>query len=102
MSRIFWKFPGRKKAEGFFIYKPDGEWVTIQSDKTIARINLRTGYGLLNAKGQGTKYFMHLNPALGAVKYKFPKELIEMIKKKLPKSGDYIGSSPITGPIYWA
>jgi len=96
MSRISWKFPGRKKSESFVIYKPEGNWVVIQSDKTIAKINLKTGYGMLNAKGQNSKYFMHLNPSLGAIKYKFSPKLINLIKEKMPKSGDMIGHG-----IYW-
>lgn len=95
MGSIDWKFPGRKKSESFSIYMPDDDNnVVIQSDKTIAQINLDSGVGVLNASGSGGKYFHHL--AFGE-DYTFPRELVELIKKNIPKSGDDIG-----GGISWA
>ena len=89
-----WKFDGRKKAEEFVIYpqsRTETDEIMIQSDKSIALINVKTGEGWLNAKGSNSKYGHHLSPSLGAVKHKFSRELISMVKDNQPKSGDYIG-----------
>ena len=96
-----WKFPGRRKAEKFYIYKEQNNEVIIQSDRSIAQINMETHKGMLNTKGQDDKYFMHLNSILGAIPYTFPDELIDLIERKRPRKGDFIGSSEITGPIIW-
>lgn len=98
IKTINWKFAGRRKEEEFVIYKPDDEGnVTIQSDKTIAYINLNTGKGLLNAKGSNSKYSIHLNELTGAIETEFDPELLAQIKANMPKSGDKIGDN-----IYWA
>jgi len=98
MTTIKWKFQGRRKAEEFTLYKPDKDGsVVIQSDKTIAQINLKTGRGILNAKGSDSKYFMHLNEFMGAKYTKFNPVLIKKIKNSMPKSGDNIGAG-----VYWA
>ena len=98
MTTIKWKFSTRRKAEEFVIYKPDEDGnVVIQSNKTIAQINLKTGKGILNAKGSNSKYFMHLNEFMGARYTKFSPILVNKIKNSMPKSGDRIGKG-----IYWA
>ncbi len=97
MKSITWKFPRRRKVESFVIYPADGEKVVIQSNKTIAQINLKTGRGMLNATGSDNKYFMHLNEFMGAKPYKFSKNLIDKIRGNTPKSGDEIG-----GGVYFA
>ena len=90
MKSVTWKFPGRRNAEDFVIYPAQGDDVIIQSSKSIAIINMRTGQGKLNVKGSGSKYFPHLNEFLGAKQYKFPKELLMKIQGNTPKSGDEI------------
>ena len=91
MNEIFWKFPSRRKEERFVALPEDSEGdVVIQSDKSIASINLKTGEGMLNAKGSGSKYFVHLSEALGAEKVKFPKRLVDMLKDAVPHKGDEI------------
>ena len=97
MERVVWKFPNRRKAESFSVYPEQNGEVVIQSSKTIAQINLKTGKGILNAKGSNGKYFMHLNELLGAERYTFKSKLIAMIKSNTPKSGDEIG-----GGVYFA
>jgi hypothetical protein len=95
MGEIEWQFEGRRKPETFSLYKPDEENnVVIQSDKTIAQINLNTGKGLLNAKGSGGKYFHHLT---FAEEHQFPKKLVDLIKANIPKSGDVIGGGIVWG-----
>lgn len=96
-STVSWKFDGRRNAEEFVIYPEQNGSVVIQSDKSIAQINLKTGRGLLNVKGGGSKYFVHLSEFLGAKEVKFSPSLIALIKKSIPKSGDEIGGGVYFG-----
>ena len=98
---VCWKFPGRRKEEEFSVYKEQDGKVIIQSDRSIAQIDMETHKGILNAAGQDSKYFVHLNSVLGAIPYEFPIELIDLIERKKPRTGELIGESDITGPIFW-
>jgi len=100
-STIIWRFPKRKKEEEFSIYKEDEKGnIIIQSDKTIALINMDTHKGMINQRGSNNKYFVHLNEILGAEPFEFSVELIERIERKKPRKGELIGSSEIAGDIF--
>jgi hypothetical protein len=90
MTTIQWKFPNRRKEEEFVIYKPHNNKVVIQSDKTIAQIDLETKKGLLNAKGSNSKYFHDLIDIRGAIEYEFSNELVNQVIANMPKAGDVI------------
>jgi hypothetical protein len=80
-----------RKAQEFVVYPhKEGENVTVQSDKAIGRFDPATGAGLLNAKGSGAKYFVDLNPAMGAIPYQFPAEFVKACMEAAPKKGDKI------------
>lgn len=101
MKRIQAKLGKMRKPQEFIVYpKQEGSnRVVIQSDKAIAAFNPDTGKGLLNIKGC---YFVHLNHLAGAIDYQFPKDFIEACIEARPQSGDLIGYSRITGPVYVA
>ena len=99
-----YQFKGMNKPDSFIVYpaKVNDKTLTVQGSRTIAQFDIETGKGVLNFKGSNSKYFMHLNKMLGAIEYDFPKDFIIKCLEYLPKSGDLIGSSSITGPVYLA
>lgn len=99
MKRVELKLLNMRKAQSFVVYKVSNrEEVIIQSGKSIGIFNKDTGKGLLNTKGC---YFHHLNKLLGAIEFDFSPHKEEILKV-LFKSGDLIGTSPETGPVYMA
>lgn len=91
-----------RKPQDFIVYPKtthDGGLIVVQSDKSIGSFDPETRNGLLNIKGC---YFVHLNKFVGAKPFVFPKEFVDACLDAQPHSGDLIGSSPITGPVYVA
>lgn len=76
--------------------------VVVQSDRAIGTFDRSTGRGVLNWRGSNAKYFVHLSRALGAQPYQFPDAFRLMALELMPNSGDLIGTSPETGPVYIA
>lgn len=99
------KLAGMRKPQEFTVYpRTPGstERVKVQSDKAIGVFDPETGEGLLNWRGSGSKYNVHLNPALGAEPYTFPADFVAQCIDAAPKEGDVIGKigtcSVIIGP----
>lgn len=99
-----YKLAGMRKPDKWIVYpRGDGnDCLTVQGKRAIALVNLTTGKGVLNWRGSNSKYFVHLTTSLGAVPFTFPKEFVALAIEFEPKSGDLIGASPITGPVYLA
>ena len=102
MRNIEAKLGKMRKPQSFTVYprstsaKPGDNRIIVQSNKSIGMFDPETGEGVLNTKGS---YFPHL--ALGAP-FQFPTEFVKACIEAQPKSGELIGSSSITGPIYVA
>jgi hypothetical protein len=81
---VLYQFKGRRKPENFILYPPKNDgMIQFQSDKSIGRVNLDTGEGILYL-GKGPAYGVHLVHAQAVV---FPPEFIQLIKEALPKPG---------------
>jgi len=95
IKRVMGKFSGMRKEQDFIVYpyKLDQTSLLVQSDRAIARIDIKTGRGLLNWRGSHSKYGVHLNPALGAEEYQFPAEFVFQCLEAQPGSGQRIGSN---------
>lgn len=84
---VSYQFKPRRKPESFIIYPPKNDgMIQFQSDKSIGRVNLETGEGILYL-GKGPAYGIHLTHAWPIV---FPAEFVEMIRAALPKPGTTI------------
>lgn len=94
---IMYKPATRRKAEEFVIYKEQDGKVLIQSDKSIAQIDLKTKHMTANFKGSNSKYFVHLNSLLGAMETTCPDDLFNEIVSKIPQKGDEIADGIIWG-----
>ena len=94
LTSINYKLAGMRKAQDFTIYpfKPDAAKITVQSDKAIGEFDPVTGEGVLNWRGSGAKYFHHLMPMMGAERFTFPREFVELCITMQPQSGDEIGA----------
>lgn len=103
VARFEYKLAGMRKPDSFVVYprKDKRDPYIAQGNRTIAAIDPETGTGMLNWKGNNPKYFVHLN-ALGATRCVFPREFVQLVINFCPSSGDLIGSSPETGPVYIA
>ncbi len=103
VERFSYRLAGMRKPDGFIVYprKPGADLI-VQGSRTIAQINPKTGEGILNWRGSNGKYFLHLSRLLGAEPFRFPKEFVGLAVEYCPSSGDLIGSSPVTGPVYLA
>lgn len=105
MLRVTAKLATMRKPQEFVVYPPstdDKGRIVVQSDKAIGIFEPETGKGLLNWRGSNSKYFVHLHRQLGAEPYTFPEVFIAACMIAQPKSGDLIGYSDITGPVYIA
>ena len=104
MKTITAKLAGMRKPQEFVVYphQKDDPTVTVQSDRAIGAFDPKTGKGVLNWRGSNSKYSLHLNAILGAEPYQFPDDFVYQCCVEQPKSGDLIGSSAITGPVYVA
>lgn len=92
------KLGGMRKTQEWFIYpRKQGEPIIAQCDRAIAQVDPQTGKGLLNWKGSGGKYFMHLSKFMGAEDYQFDDIFIAACLARIPESGDHIG-----GEVYIA
>jgi len=105
VERFEYKLAGMRKPDRWVVCPvsniPDNELV-VQGSRAIARINLTTKEGILNWRGSNPKYFVHLHPALGAEWVTFPAEFVRLASEFKPRSGDLIGVTPETGPVYVA
>jgi hypothetical protein len=103
VERFSYRLAGMRKADNYIVYprKPGGDLI-VQGSRTIAQIDPKTGAGVLNWKGNNGKYFLHLSRRMGAEPVQFPKEFVGLAIEYCPSSGDLIGSSPVTGPVYLA
>jgi len=82
------KFPGMRKEVEWTITpvsNTEDHIVTIQSDKRIARIDLKSGKAMLSKSGRTT--FVDLNPARGAKEVDVPKDMIKELEKIGPQKG---------------
>ena len=104
MNTVTAQLAGMRKPQEFVVYPhQDGaSTVTVQSDRAIGQFDPKTGAGILNWRGSNSKYFPHLARMLGAEPYHFPVEFVYQCCVEQLKSGDLIGSSSITGPVYVA
>lgn len=79
MKKLIIKFGTMRSEQSFTIYPYNGgDTVTIQSNKRIAEVNLRTGLTILSKQVQNGAYFMHLSNMFGAIVVDFPKD--ELVK----------------------
>jgi hypothetical protein len=104
-----YKLPGMRKPDNFIVYprSEDGTYV-VQGSRSILKVSPDSTKGspelsrraVANTKGSNPKYFMHLTKFLGAVDLDLPQEFINHVREFAPASGDLIGNSPTTGPVY--
>jgi len=81
---VSYQFKGRRKPESFILYpRLENGMIQFQSDKSIGRVNLDTGEGILYL-GKGPAYGVHLMYAHAIV---FPLEFVQLIKEAMPKPG---------------
>jgi len=94
-----WKFPGMRKEDSLSVLPvdADGKTFTFQGSRTIGRVDVETGKGMVNYMGSNPKYFMHLSKMMGAVDFDFPQEFINLIKENQTRKGDQIGPGIIMG-----
>ena len=85
---VTYQFKGRRKPESFILYPPkeDG-MIQFQSDKSIGRVNLDTGEGILYLGKSGPAYGVHLGLGTPTV---FPMDFTQMIRDALPKPGTVV------------
>jgi hypothetical protein len=104
MKTVNWKFAGMRKEQSFVVYpfKLGDKTIVVQSERAIGEFDRVTGKGVLNWRGSNGKYFVHLNAMLGAEPFEFPAEFMQACFEAQPGSGDLIGTSVITGPVYVA
>lgn len=103
MKRITAQLAGMRKPQEFVVYpyKPDAP-IIVQSERAIGQFDRTTGLGVLNWRGSQSKYFVHLSKLLGAEPYQFPPAFVAQCQEHQIRSGDLIGTSEITGPVYAA
>ena len=104
MKTITAKLAGMRKPQEFVVYphQEGSDKMIVQSDRAIGQFDPKTGEGVLNWRGSNSKVFVHLMKLLGAEPYHFPDAFVYACCVEQPKSGDLIGSSAITGPVYVA
>ena len=103
VTRFDYKFPGMRKPDSFIVYprRATDTIIVVQGHRSIASIT-SDGVGLLNYKGSHPKYLPHLSRAMGAEQVVFPADFLKLVLEHEPHSGDLIGSSAVTGPVYIA
>lgn len=95
MRTVTAKLATMRKPQEFVVYpfKPENNGhVIVQSDKAIGQFDPITGAGVLNWRGSGGKYFMHLNAFMGAEPFQFPMDFVNECIAAQPVSGDKIGA----------
>jgi len=104
VERFDYKLAGMRKSDNFIVYpdKIDGKWIVAQGNRSIVAVDPETCRGIVNWRGSNGKYFLHLKRELGAEAIYLPKEFVGLCVEFRPSSGDLIGSSPMTGPVYVA
>jgi len=91
------KLANMRKPQSFVIYPPDFSkpdqpiQVTVQSERAIGQFDPATRKGVLNYKGAGSKYFMHLTKFMGAEEFEFPEDFVRAVMDAIPNKGDKIG-----------
>ena len=83
-----------RKDENFVFYPKDEssqDFVIIQSDRRIAKIDLRNGQAILSKGRTGGAFFVHLMPALGATEIILKDDQLKAVKEKV--------NSLQTGPV---
>jgi hypothetical protein len=98
MHRVTYKLGNMRKPQNFMVTKTDKGNFLVQSDKSIGMFNSE-GKGLLNTKGC---YFPYLSRQAGAIPFTFPTEFVAACMIAFAEPGELIGTSPITGPVYYA
>ena len=98
---------GMRKAQEFVVYPANGghsnyNEIIVQSERAIGYFDRDSGRGILNWRGPSPKYFLHLSRLFGAEPYTFPPAFVAECIAAQQVSGDLIGTSPITGPVYVA
>ena len=106
MKCVIAQLAGMRKPQEFVVYpfkadEPNAP-ITVQSDRAIGQFDRKTGQGVLNWRGSHSKYFMHLTRFSGAEPYQFPPAFVAQCQEHQIGSGDLIGTSAITGPVYAA
>jgi hypothetical protein len=98
-----YKLPGMRKPDNFIVYpcSEDGTSV-VQGSRSILKVNPESTRAIANIKGSNSKYFLQLTKFMGAVDMDLPQEFVNLVREFAPASGDLIGSSPETGPVYLA
>ena len=98
-----YQFKGMRKPDDIIVYpRKDETDYTFQGTRLIGTVDPNTGKGMLNYKGSNSKYFMHLMKFMGATPCEYQQDFINLVKEFAPNSGDLIGSSEMTGPVYLA
>lgn len=102
IKNIMLKLGNMRRAAEFIVYpnRSQGEpedYLLVQSDKRIARINLTTGTGLLSSGKGGHPGFVMLSKALGAMDIQVDAVTLETLKAAQPVRGDKIGPGVYVG-----
>jgi hypothetical protein len=105
IKKISVKLGNMRKPENFVVYPrrtnadENDNSLMIQSSHRICKFDATTGVGVLSAYKSNGAYGVHLNKLLGAMDVVVPPEVIAAAKESQPRSGDVIGSSPMTGVV---
>ena len=94
MQKITAKIGDMRKAVEWVVYPAQADdkgFITIQSEKRIARFDRADGKGLLSKSCPNGAYFLHLNPIMGATAVLVPSAVVAAAVNAQPKSGDKIG-----------
>jgi hypothetical protein len=96
-----YRLPGMRKPDNFIVYprSKDGSYIA-QGSRSIVQVTPGSTKAVANIKGSNPKYFMHLAKFMGATEIGLPQDFINHVREFAPASGDLIGNSPTTGPIY--
>lgn len=94
------KIERRRKPRRLVAFFQDGK-IVAQGEDVIFLINPENRRAVYNLRG---KYFVYLDPALGATFGLVPEEFVEALKKVAYKPGDLIGHMPAHlggSPVYF-
>jgi hypothetical protein len=98
-----YRLPGMRKPDNFIVYPKNQQgYYVVQGSRSILEVNPLTNKAVANIKGSNSKYFIHLTRLMGAVEMDLPQEFVNTVREFAPASGDLIGDSPTTGPVYLA
>lgn len=96
-THIVLKSEGMRKPQSFIIYPYDGtDFILLQSDTRIMRLNLRTGEAVLSKSHPNGSHGPHLSPQLGAYPVKITAEELKTIQEHLWNSeGEQTGANGV-------